>query len=231
MSAWRRVWRAAAKGRDVLAVAQPGSGKTLAYLLAMAARLMGAPSTGASAADLAPAPRGLVLLPTRCATPCLQPCMPWHHRALSLAWSRAAAAPVYLPGPLWAWYACWPGVAATAALICIALRLVSLAAAFCRELAQQVAGVARGLRGVTRMRTVCVHGGAARAPQQKALQAQPMLLVATPGRLLDLLDSGALALGTVPPPVHGAVRDPVRVVDHSNGLLSSRKAGLPVVSA
>ncbi len=73
VSVWRRMWRAAAKGRDVLAVAQPGSGKTLAYLLAMAARLMGAPSTGASAADLAPAPRGLVLLPTRCAAPCLQP--------------------------------------------------------------------------------------------------------------------------------------------------------------
>ena len=77
------MWRAAAKGRDVLAVAQPGSGKTLAYLLAMAARLMGAPSTGASAADLAPAPRGLVLLPTRCAAPCLQPCMQWHHGAPS----------------------------------------------------------------------------------------------------------------------------------------------------
>ena len=86
--------------------------------------------------------------------------------------------------------------------------------------------MARGLRGVTRLRTACVHGGAARAPQQKALQAQPTLLVATPGRLLDLLDSGALALGAVTPPV----RDPVRVTNHSNGHACFR-TGFAVMSA
>ena len=90
--------------------------------------------------------------------------------------------------------------------------------------------MARGLRGVTRMRTVCVHGGAARAPQHKALQVRPTLLVATPGRLLDLLDSGALALGAVTPPVHAAVRDPVRVTNHSNGHACFR-TGFAVVSA
>ena len=58
------MWKAAARGRDVLAVAQPGSGKTLAYLLAMAARLMGAPAAE-PAKGAAPAPRGLVLVPTR----------------------------------------------------------------------------------------------------------------------------------------------------------------------
>ncbi len=88
-----RVWAAALpKRRDVLAVAQPGAGKTLAYLLTMAARLMGAPAPAAAAAagaagaaagsaaaggaeeaaaeadaqlEAPPAPQGLVLVPTR----------------------------------------------------------------------------------------------------------------------------------------------------------------------
>ena len=96
-----RVWEVALpRRRDVLAVAQPGSGKTLAYLLTLAARIMGAPmaaaagsaatedggqaaaagGNGAAAAVGAaseqpcsepavgpPAPRGLVLVPTRSA--------------------------------------------------------------------------------------------------------------------------------------------------------------------
>lgn len=86
--------------RDVLAVAQPGSGKTLAYLLTLAARIMGAPAAAAAGGSGAaagagnaaaaaargngaatavagqpcsdlpegpPAPRGLVLVPTRSA--------------------------------------------------------------------------------------------------------------------------------------------------------------------
>lgn len=91
-----RVWDAALpKRKDVLAVAQPGAGKTLAYLLTMAARLMGAPAAANAAAAVAaataaeveaagaaadgdagraaaeavpeapPAPQGLVLVPTR----------------------------------------------------------------------------------------------------------------------------------------------------------------------
>jgi DEAD/DEAH box helicase len=91
------VWEVALpKRRDVLAVAQPGSGKTLAYLLTLAARIMGAPAAVAAGGSKAatngggqaaaagddgaavaaeqpcsdlpegpPAPRGLVLVPTR----------------------------------------------------------------------------------------------------------------------------------------------------------------------
>lgn len=135
-----KVWKAAAKLRDVLAVAQPGSGKTLAYLLSMAACLMREdPAEGTSAVagsasdggDTLPAPRGLVLVPTR-------------------------------------------------------------------ELAQQVAAVARDLRAVSgSLRTTCIHGGAERAPQIAALGRRPALLVATPGRLLDLMDCSALSLSQV----------------------------------
>lgn len=72
-----RAWKAAAKRRDVLAVAQPGSGKTLAYLLSMAARLMSEPHAAEEATlansafhddHVLPAPRGLVLVPTRWAS-------------------------------------------------------------------------------------------------------------------------------------------------------------------
>lgn len=75
------MWEAALpKRKDILAVAQPGAGKTLAYLLTMAARIMGAPaaaaggSAGAAAGAAAagedaaagpPAPQGLMLVPTR----------------------------------------------------------------------------------------------------------------------------------------------------------------------
>lgn len=62
----RRAWRAALAGRDVQAVAEPGTGKTLGYLLPLAAAL----AAGGHGARTAPAgPLALVLVPTRC---CLQ---------------------------------------------------------------------------------------------------------------------------------------------------------------
>ena len=59
----RRAWRAALAGRDVQAVAEPGTGKTLGYLLPLAAAL----AAGGHGAGSAPAgPLALVLVPTRC---------------------------------------------------------------------------------------------------------------------------------------------------------------------
>ena len=111
---------------------------------------------------------------------------------------------------------------------------------WCRELAQQVAGEARNLRGVWGLRVAAVFGGADKAQQVKLacrrhapqpavgthrqrptvvaraalavlrarlmnalrscvqvelLGKKPHVLVATPGRLLDLADSGAVSLG------------------------------------
>lgn len=112
-------------GRDVLACAQTGSGKTAAFLLPLLQR--------ASAAD---APRGgvrvLVLVPTR-------------------------------------------------------------------ELAAQITGVASALAQAlpARLKVVGAWGGVSINPQLMALRGGADVLVATPGRLLDLIDHNGLAPGTL----------------------------------
>ncbi|GLC40197.1 hypothetical protein PLESTM_001013500 [Pleodorina starrii] len=120
-----RCWPPALEGRDVQGVAEPGSGKTLAYLLPGFVRLQAKDHTAAS---LPEGPAMLVLLPTR-------------------------------------------------------------------ELAQQVAAQCRAARAVTGLQTVCVFGGAPREEQAALLASkQPHVLVATPGRVLDLVDGGELKL-------------------------------------
>lgn len=60
---------------------------------------------------------------------------------------------------------------------------------------QQVAADARALRRVWGLRVAAVFGGADRVQQIELLAKKPHVLVATPGRLLDLIDDGALSLG------------------------------------
>ena len=59
-----------------------------------------------------------------------------------------------------------------------------------RELAQQIELVFRGLAAGTPLRSTLVVGGVAPHPQEKALCAGVDLVVATPGRLLDLMSRG-----------------------------------------
>jgi len=63
-----------------------------------------------------------------------------------------------------------------------------------RELAQQVEGSFRAYGRHLPMRTACVVGGVSMENQVRALRNKPAILVATPGRLLDLLDQGELEL-------------------------------------
>jgi len=109
-------------GRDVLAGAQTGTGKTAAFVLPILQRLGGA---GAGRA-----PRALVLTPTR-------------------------------------------------------------------ELAAQIADNARVYGKYVPLRTVVVFGGVGINPQIDALRRGCDLLIATPGRLLDLAEQGALDLRSV----------------------------------
>lgn len=133
-------WPPACAGRDVQGLAEPGSGKTLAYLLPALAHVAGSAgsSNGGGGAAAAAAGGAAVARP----------------RALVLAPSR--------------------------------------------ELATQVSRQAAALFGVSGVAVGCVTGGAERAAQLAALAARPPgLLVATPGRLLDLADAGAVDLASV----------------------------------
>jgi ATP-dependent RNA helicase RhlE len=108
-------------GRDVLAGAQTGTGKTAAFVLPILQRLNAQPGR---------TPRALVLTPTR-------------------------------------------------------------------ELAAQVAESARSYGRHTSVRTVVIFGGVSEKPQIEALRGGCDLLVATPGRLLDLAQQQLLELGQV----------------------------------
>jgi len=57
-----------------------------------------------------------------------------------------------------------------------------------RELAEQIHEVVRELGAGTRLRSATIYGGVGPAPQIKALREGVEILVACPGRLLDLID-------------------------------------------
>ncbi|WP_083301808.1 DEAD/DEAH box helicase [Kozakia baliensis] len=113
------------EGRDALAVAQTGSGKTAAYVLPILQRLAQANETREPGL-----PHALILAPTR--------------------------------------------------------ELVTQIASVCRQLGRQLS---------LRSRIAC--GGMVREPQIAALKEGVDILVATPGRLIDLLDGGHLRLDAI----------------------------------
>jgi ATP-dependent RNA helicase RhlE len=66
-----------------------------------------------------------------------------------------------------------------------------------RELAAQIDAEIRLLAKFTRVRTALVFGGASMSAQISALRRRPDVVVACPGRLLDLLDRGAVRLDAI----------------------------------
>ena len=61
-----------------------------------------------------------------------------------------------------------------------------------RELALQIAAVLEEAGEKVGLRTLCVYGGVPKPPQAAALRKGVEIVVATPGRLEDLLADGAL---------------------------------------
>jgi len=66
-----------------------------------------------------------------------------------------------------------------------------------RELAQQTFKAINALIHKTKLRAVCVFGGAPKSPQADALRLGVDIVVCTPGRLIDLLDMRASRLDRV----------------------------------
>ena len=117
-------------GRDVLAAAQTGTGKTAAFLLPTMDRLPRVPRSRARGRAAAQGPLMLVVTPTR-------------------------------------------------------------------ELAQQIEGVCKAISKRTGHRSVTVVGGVGYNPQKDALKRGCDILIATPGRLQDLIDQEACSLDQV----------------------------------
>uniref|UniRef100_A0A6Q2Y8R6 RNA helicase n=1 Tax=Esox lucius TaxID=8010 RepID=A0A6Q2Y8R6_ESOLU len=59
-----------------------------------------------------------------------------------------------------------------------------------RELAQQVQQVAHDYGKTSRIKSTCVYGGAPKGPQIRDLERGTEICIATPGRLIDFLESG-----------------------------------------
>jgi len=86
----------------------------------------------------------------------------------------------------------------------------ALAVAPTRELAEQTAAAATPWAQALGLRVVCLVGGVPHQAQQAALAAGADLVVATPGRLLDLHDLGHLTVDTV---AHLVVDEADRLLD------------------
>lgn len=65
------------------------------------------------------------------------------------------------------------------------------------ELALQIDGVFKTLGKHTRINSFCIHGGVDQAPQIEKLNEGVDVLIATPGRMFDLVSQGALSLKRV----------------------------------
>ena len=74
---------------------------------------------------------------------------------------------------------------------------IALVLAPTRELAVQIQQVANEYGRLVDVRNSCLYGGASKGPQIGELQRTPHIVVATPGRLLDLLQMGKTTLRRV----------------------------------
>ena len=66
-----------------------------------------------------------------------------------------------------------------------------------RELAEQISNVMKPLAKAVNLEVISVYGGTSYTPQRKALRNGVDVVIACPGRLLDLLDRGDLGLADV----------------------------------
>mmetsp|Transcript_7163 Transcript_7163/g.20219 ORF Transcript_7163/g.20219 Transcript_7163/m.20219 type:complete len:487 (-) Transcript_7163:194-1654(-) len=66
-----------------------------------------------------------------------------------------------------------------------------------REVAQQTAQAARRLKALFKLTTVTLFGGVPKTEQAELLKSNPHIIVASPGRLVDLMEDGNVSLDHV----------------------------------
>ena len=66
---------------------------------------------------------------------------------------------------------------------------IALVLAPTRELAVQIQQECAKFGASSRVKSTCVYGGAPRGPQIRDLRAGAEIVIATPGRLIDMLDA------------------------------------------
>lgn len=71
---------------------------------------------------------------------------------------------------------------------------IALVLAPTRELAQQIQNVANMFGSAAYVRNTCIFGGASKGPQAKDLERGCEIVIATPGRLIDFLETNATNL-------------------------------------
>lgn len=67
---------------------------------------------------------------------------------------------------------------------------IALVLAPTRELAQQIQTIATDFGSASYVRNTCIFGGASKGPQARDLERGCEIVIATPGRLIDFLESG-----------------------------------------
>eukprot|EP01098_Paradermamoeba_levis_P006682 TRINITY_DN2771_c0_g1_i1.p1 TRINITY_DN2771_c0_g1~~TRINITY_DN2771_c0_g1_i1.p1 ORF type:complete len:586 (-),score=228.08 TRINITY_DN2771_c0_g1_i1:356-2113(-) len=65
-----------------------------------------------------------------------------------------------------------------------------------RELAMQTADVCAEFQDIG-IKSICIYGGVEKGPQKRAIREGVHVMIATPGRLIDLLNEGAVSLSRV----------------------------------
>ncbi len=66
-----------------------------------------------------------------------------------------------------------------------------------RELAEQIHDAIKKMAGKTHLKSVAIYGGVGKSPQIKAIRAGAEIIVACPGRLLDLYNEGNINLDNI----------------------------------
>jgi ATP-dependent RNA helicase RhlE len=155
----------ALEGRDVLGAAQTGTGKTAAFMLPVIHRLY-TQLLASGGLQAAPSAELRVAGAPRQAAP-----SKWQGRVVRDVRAERPREPQRIQRPIRA-----------------------LVLAPTRELAVQITESAAAYARGTTLRTLAVFGGISQHPQVRQLQSGVDILVATPGRLLDLVDQGYIQL-------------------------------------